>query len=200
MTHLLSQKVGQRLVTVRSELHVQLVDGIQGIADIVAFGQEDRQLARIQTLNQTVVRLQAWVACISGLQNASGNVLQNLCVWTMLLVAIPMVREGRLDGVYLALLALAALASFETVLPLPSAFQQLGGSLEAARRLFEIVDAKNAILDTEAPSPVPLRYDLATHNLSVESHEVVPSRFGSSLVKSYLHRIKCTMIFFRRTT
>ncbi len=83
----------------------------------------------------------------------------------MLIVAIPMVREGRLDGVYLALLALATLASFEAVLPLPSAFQQLGESSGAARRLFEIVDAESAVHDTETPSPVPERYDLAVQHL-----------------------------------
>jgi len=42
---------------------------------------------------------------------------------------------------------LTVIASFEAVLPLPQAFQYLENSLEAARRLFEIVDAKPAVVD-----------------------------------------------------
>ncbi len=165
LTHLLSQKLGRQIVMVRSELHIQLVDGIQGITDLVAFGQEHNHFMRMQALNRKLKRLQARMAQISGLQGALGNVLMNLSVWTMLIVAIPMVHEGRLNGVFLAVLALAAIASFEAVLPLSSAFQYIGGSLEASRRLFEIVDTQPAVHDAEAPSPTPQHFDLVIENL-----------------------------------
>ena len=168
LTHLLSQQSGRRIVLVRSELNTQLVDGIQGMADLVAFGQEQPRFERIQTLNRTLVRLQLLQAASGALQNALGNALLNLCAWTMLIVAIPMVHDGRLSGVYLALLVLAALSSFEAVLPLASAMQGMGSSVEAAHRLFGIVDEpaemnNEAMLQDgngESSSPVPHDYSI----------------------------------------
>ena len=58
---------------------------------------------------------------------------------------IPAVTQGSLDGVMLAVLALATAASFEAVAPLPAAAQYLDGSLAAARRLFELADREAAI-------------------------------------------------------
>ena len=52
LAHLLGKKIGQQMVETRSDLHVQLVDSVQGIADLVAFGQEQRQAEQIQTLNK----------------------------------------------------------------------------------------------------------------------------------------------------
>jgi len=74
------------------------------------------------------------------------------------------VNEGRLDGVYLALLLLAVIASFEAVLPLPQAFQYLDSSLEAAGRLFEIVDVAPAVVDPPSAQRVP-----TTSGLRVEA-------------------------------
>jgi ABC-type multidrug transport system fused ATPase/permease subunit len=98
----------------------------------------------------------------------------NLCVWTMLLVAIPLVREGRLNGVYLAFLVLAAVSSFEAVLPLSGAAQGLRGSLEAARRIFAVIDAPPVIRDLAIPSPVPSSFDLEARHLSFRYAQDAP--------------------------
>ena len=151
----------------RTELNSQLVDDIQGMADLVAFGQEQPHLAHIRLLNRTLVHLQVRQGTIGALQNALGSALMHLSAWTMLIVAIPMVHEGRLSGLYLAVLVLAALASFEAVLPLPSAMQGMGSSMEAARRLFAVAEARQGVKNGSmassgnVESPVPHDYSLA---------------------------------------
>jgi ATP-binding cassette subfamily C protein CydC len=72
-------------------------------------------------------------------------------VWTILILALPLVNEGRIPGVYLAFLALLVLGSFEAVQPLGAAFQFLVRSLGAGERLFEIADTKPQITDPDAP-------------------------------------------------
>jgi ATP-binding cassette subfamily C protein CydC len=166
LTYLLSHHLGKQVVIVRAELQVQCSESMQGMADLLAYGQEQRQMSRVGDLNRQLMRLQARLAQVSGLQNALGSLLMNLALWTMLLLAIPLVREGMFNGVYLAVLALATLASFEAVLPLAPAFQQLGESLQAARRLFEVVDARPAVIDPETASPACQRADLVVQNLS----------------------------------
>ena len=155
LAHLLSRKIGKCIITMRAALHAQLVESIQGMDDLIAYNQEQQQGERIQSFTTALGIMQMTMARISGMQGALSTLFMNLTAWTMLLVAIPIVHAGRMPGVLLALLVLAALASFEVVLPLPAAFQQVGGSLEAARRLFEIVDMQPAIPPTAAPSPTP---------------------------------------------
>jgi thiol reductant ABC exporter CydC subunit len=165
LTHLLSQRVGAEIVEIRAELHAQLVDSIQGIADLIAFGQEQRQQEQIQRLNTRLTRLQMVMAQISGMQSGLTNLLMNSMTWTMLLVAIPIIHAGHLDPIFLALLVLATIASFEIILPLAGAFQQIGGSLEAARRLFEIVDAPPTVHESSNSSPNPQDYSIFVENL-----------------------------------
>ncbi len=165
LTRVLGRSAGRRLVGVRSELNGALVDGIQGVADLLAFGGEGRHLARIGGLSEELQRLQARMARIDGLQGALAGLLMNTATLAVLAVAIPLVSGGDLDGVYLALLVMAVISSFEAVLPLPQAFQTLDQSLEAARRLFEIVDAEPVVAALPSSVPLPRRCDLQVQNL-----------------------------------
>lgn len=164
--YIVSHKLEERLITTRSDLKIALIDTMQGMADLLAYGHEDLQAERVQALNRQLVRLQSARARIRGLRESAGSILMNLCVWTMLFVAIPLVREGKLNGVYLAFLALAAISSFEAIPPLAAAAQGLRGSLEAARRLFAVIDAPPVIHDPAPPSPVPSSFGLEVRDLS----------------------------------
>ena len=138
----LSRGASRSLVRVRAELNAHLVDGIQGIADVLAFGREQSQAHRVSALSRELARLQTRMASITGLHDAVGGLFAHLAMWATLVIAIPLVASGRLSGVYLAVLALAVLMSFEGALALPVAFQYLESNLQSARRLFEIADVR----------------------------------------------------------
>ncbi len=151
----LSRRPGRQVVATRARLHAALVDGIQGSADLLAFNREEEQKALIAELSGATIRAQRRMAWIGGLSSALGLLTSNLGMLAVLVAAIPLVRSGYLDGVYLAVVALGTLASFEAVLPLPQAAQTLEGSLHAARRLFELADASPAVSDPPQPAPLP---------------------------------------------
>ncbi|MCX7840541.1 MAG: thiol reductant ABC exporter subunit CydD, partial [Anaerolineae bacterium] len=137
-----SKRFNEQTIQRRAQLNTQLVDGIQGIADLIAYGREEAQLERVRATSRALVRAQMFLAIIAGAHNALGNALTHLAMWSALVIAIPLVNAARFDGVYLAVIALAVLASFEGVLALPLAFQYLDASLLAARRLFEFADRR----------------------------------------------------------
>jgi ABC-type multidrug transport system fused ATPase/permease subunit len=141
------------------------VDGIQGVADLLASGAERRHQRRVERLSLELGGLQGRMARIGGLEGALGGLFMNLATLAVLAVAIPLVSSAELDGVYLAMLVLIVLSSFEAVLPLPQAFQYLNSSLEAGRRLFEIVDADPAILDPARPADRPEEFALRVRDL-----------------------------------
>lgn len=165
VVRLLNRGTGRRTVETRSELNIHLVDTIQGMTEIVAFDRAGWQQEQVDAPSLKYLNLQGRTAGIGGLSNALVNLAMNLAMWLILLLAIPLVTRGKLDGVYLAMLALGVLSSFEAIIPLPMVFQHLEESLAAAGRLFAITDIEPVIQDTPGPSPEPGGYGLRVRGL-----------------------------------
>ena len=136
----LNRRTGQQLAERRAALNNALVDGIQGAADLRAFGAADRHTEWVRALSAALGQAQGRLATVTGLSNALGSLLTTLAVTGVLALAILLVSAGRLAGVHLAVLALATAAAFEAVLPLPVAAQHLRTSLAAGRRLFVLAE------------------------------------------------------------
>jgi len=145
---------GQWIAT-RAELNAVLVDEIQGLADLLAFDQAQEHRARVLRLNGELNREQEQQAMLRGVSNALAVLFTSLAALTVLWLAIPLVSGGQIEGVYLALLPLTAIASFEAVQPLGLALQQLEANQAAGRRLFEVIDAAPEAPDPAEPAPWP---------------------------------------------
>ncbi|MEO8973425.1 MAG: thiol reductant ABC exporter subunit CydC [Ktedonobacteraceae bacterium] len=151
----LARGLGKQQLAIRAELNAQIVDGIQGVQDLLAFGQAGTQLKTLTELEQRLGKIQQRMAFINGLQQALNDLLMNLALWSLLILAIPLVLSKAIDGVYLAFLALIILASFEAVQPLGQAFQMLGHSVAAGERLFKITNAVPQVQEPVVPLPIP---------------------------------------------
>jgi ATP-binding cassette subfamily C protein CydC len=81
-----------------------------------------------------------------GLSQALMTLISGLAVLATLYLAVILVNRDVLDGPIIALVTLAVLASFEAVFPLPAAYQFLGLTREAGRRLLGIVDSKPEVI------------------------------------------------------
>jgi ATP-binding cassette subfamily C protein CydCD len=167
----LGRRPGEQAILQRAALNVALVDGIHGMADLLANGRAQDQQGRVENLSQELAQAQRRMANVGGLQGALSSFSANIGMWVVLVLAIPLVHSGQVPGVSLAVIALAALTSFEATQPLPLAAQFLESNLQAARRLFELVDARPAVVDPPAPLPLPTAirskgFDLAVQHLS----------------------------------
>ncbi len=152
--------LGRKQLELRGELNARIVDGVQGAQDLLAFGAEEEQQRAVATLNHRLGRLQGRMAFVTGLQDALGDLLMNLAMLSVLVLAIPLISGGDVRGVYLAFLALVVLGSFEAVQALGTAGRFLGRSVGAGERLFEIVDAEPEVRDPAKPLPLPQDHTL----------------------------------------
>jgi ATP-binding cassette subfamily C protein CydC len=162
----LGRRPGRALVKNTAALHATAVDGLQGLGELLVYDAAERQGEQLYSHSRALTNAQQRMSRLSGLSQAALGLSANLTVWLVALVAIPMVGSGALERPELAMLALFALASFEIVTPLPLAFQMLGQTLSAARRVFEIVDAEPQVSDPDAPSPQPDAFGLAIEGVS----------------------------------
>lgn len=142
-----SRKPSGRLIAQRADLQSQLVDGIQGLADLLAFGRGGDRANLITSTGKDYGITQKQMTRISGVHSALVTLLTNLGSWLVLFLVIPQVTAGNIQGVMLGMFALMTFASFEAVNPLPLAAQMWNSSRAAARRLFEVVDIEPVISD-----------------------------------------------------
>lgn len=154
------QAPGRRLAEDEATLRAAVIDGVQGMAELTVYGASERQARRVDELGRRLIIDQAKLSSDHGITQAAVGLSANLSLWVLLWLGIPMVHNGTLMPPQLAMLALFTLASFEAVAPLPQAFQLLGRTLAAARRLFAIVDTEPAVTEPSTPSPRPQGFDI----------------------------------------
>jgi ATP-binding cassette, subfamily C, bacterial CydC len=167
----LSKGLGRRQLQLRAELDARIVDDVQGVQDLLAFCREGGEHHEISTINTKLARVQRRMALVWGLQNALGDLMMNLALVAVLIVAIPLVAAGEMDGVFLAFVALVVLGSFEALAPLGAAFQVLGRSVGAGERLFEISDSEPQVTDPPEPLSLPQDGTLALDRVSFRYEE-----------------------------
>ena len=162
------------MARMRGDVGAMLADQVQGLPDLVALDAASdhraRLLARARELDQARQRTGA----IEGVSNALGGLFASLAGLTVLVLAIPLVSAGEVEGVFLAALPLAAIAAFEAVQPLSRSLQSLDASRASTRRLFELIDARPAVLDPVEPSAAPATHEIDIRGLSFRYEEAEP--------------------------
>ena len=146
-----SRGFGPAAIERRADIQVQLVDGIQGLADLLAFGRGAERKERLTDLGRRLGEAQGLLAIATGGQGAAYTFITNCALVLVIWIATPRIAAGEVHGVMLATLILVTAASFEAVAPLPQAAQAWSSAREAARRLFEVVDAVPAVQETAEP-------------------------------------------------
>jgi ATP-binding cassette subfamily C protein CydCD len=163
IAQIISRKPAVDTITLRGDLHTRLVDGIQGMADLLAYGRGAHRLTEISNNGINYGDAQRRMARVTGYHSGLSTLLTNLGLWTILVLAIPLVNAGTIAGPMLASLSLLTVAAFEAVMPLPLAAQMWNSAREAARRLFEVVDTEPVISD---------QWEAGNKQLSVDSNQL----------------------------
>jgi ATP-binding cassette subfamily C protein CydC len=165
---------GQRITRSISELRVRIVDGLQGLPELLVFGAYAQYLEGVAQRSSALIKNQRRMSHIRGASIALNTLLAGFAVLSVLYLAANLVNRGSLDGASLALAALAVMAAFEAVLPLPDAYQYLGQTRAAGRRLLEIVHTQPQVVfpaqSISLSGPIGLNFD----NVSFRYHEEAP--------------------------
>ena len=142
----LGEGCGHDLAQHLSDLRIRIVEGLQGMPELLVFGAHHRHLDTVKQSSRALLKSQLRMSQILGLSQALMTLLSGLAVLATLYLVVILVNRNVLDGAGMALVTLAVLASFEAVFPLPAAYQYLGRTREAGRRLLEIVDSKPEVI------------------------------------------------------
>jgi len=165
----ISRTPGKQLILQRADIQSQLVDGIQGLADLLAFGGGVERSNKISSASIAYASTQRQMARVSGWHSALSTFIANFGLWLVLLIVIPQITSGNIKAVMLGTFALMTLASFEAVNPLPLAAQMWNSSREAAKRLFDVVDTTPAVDDTIQGIKIFRKSEVTSHDLQISN-------------------------------
>ncbi|HEX9090070.1 MAG TPA: thiol reductant ABC exporter subunit CydC, partial [Anaerolineales bacterium] len=168
LVFIMAHQLGPQLIQARADLNTVLVDGIQGLADLLTTSRAEAHRSKVERAGDNLLDVQRRMANISAMQIAMSGLLANLCMLMVLALAIPMISQGQIAGVFLGMLALGALMSFEAVQPLPMVAQNLDAHREAAHRLYTLVDTSPALSDPANPVALTKDSCLEVQDLSFQ--------------------------------
>jgi len=166
LTFLLSNKLGKKIVLLKSQLKEFTVDSLQGISELIFYGQKDSWENEFNKIQDQLIKAEYRMNNIKSLHESLTGLAMNLTVALMLLIAIPDVVTGALNGVYLSVISIGIMAAFESVAQIPQAFQYLSKSTEAGKRLFDIVDTHKKEDEIILTKSVITTYNLRLENIS----------------------------------
>jgi ATP-binding cassette subfamily C protein CydC len=158
--------IGRDLARQSADLRIYVVEMIQGMPEILVFGARHRYLEKVRRKNQQLLDNQLRMSHLKGLATAALTLLSGTAAVTAVYIGAGLVHRHLMDGANLALLGLAVLAAFEAVWPLPAAYQYLGRTLEAGRRLLEIAHTQPAPAFASHPFTPPKRLDVKFERVS----------------------------------
>ncbi|CAM5354217.1 Vitamin B12 import ATP-binding protein BtuD [Streptomyces tanashiensis] len=117
------------------------------------------RIERARDADRTLTSIASRQAAATALGAGLSALVCGLTVAAAALVGVQAVRDGRLDGVVLAVIVLTALAAFEAVTGLPLAVQYRQRVKRSAERVFEVLDAPVPVHEPRTPAvpggPVP---------------------------------------------
>jgi ATP-binding cassette subfamily C protein CydC len=175
-------------------LSAQVVDALEGAPELLAFGADEAALAAIAgTARQADARERRHAT----MATAAGLVIvlcQAVALCTVLALGVVAVHDHTLGQVMVAVLPLAALATFETVPGVPVAVARALAVRAAADRLFALEEVTIPVTDPPAPtaltSGVP---DITFADASLRYAETLPRALdGISLTLPAGHTLGVT--------
>ncbi|HPE60273.1 MAG TPA: thiol reductant ABC exporter subunit CydC [Thiolinea sp.] len=158
------------LVETRARLRSALVTDLQGMGELLVFGAAEAHARQLEALSTTLATQQQRMARLQGWAQGALELGARLALWSVLVLGIPLLHQQQITPPELIMLSLLALAGFEAILPLPLAFQSLGETLAAARRIFALADTLPAVTEPEQPRLLQTPLNISIRQLGFRYH------------------------------
>ncbi|MCA6095366.1 thiol reductant ABC exporter subunit CydC, partial [Streptomyces sp. SCA3-4] len=155
-----ARRAERQLAPARGELSTHVVELLAGTAELTVAGALPARLARLRRADAALTRIARRAGAAAALGAGLSALACGLTVTGAAWAGVQAVHDGRLGGVWLAVVVLVPLAAFEAVMGLPLAVQYRQRVRRSAERVHEVLDAPLPVRDgTEPapPSPFPLR-------------------------------------------
>ncbi|MFC5781838.1 MULTISPECIES: thiol reductant ABC exporter subunit CydD [Streptomyces] len=150
-----ARRAERRLAPARGTLATRVAELLTGTAELTVAGALPARTAQAKAADSVLTRIASRAATATALGDGLTALITGLTMAGAALAGVQGVREGRLDGVQLAVAVLTPLAAFEAVMGLPLAVQYRQRVKKSAERVHEVLDAPDPVREPESPAQAP---------------------------------------------
>ncbi|AXK36171.1 thiol reductant ABC exporter subunit CydD [Streptomyces armeniacus] len=140
LTGAVSRRTERQLAPARGVLATRTVDLLTGTGELTVAGALPARTEGVRAADAALTRIASRSAARTALAAGLTALITGLTVAGAAWAGVRAVGDGRLDGVWLALVVLTPLAAFEAVAGLPLAVQHRQRTRRAAERLDDLLD------------------------------------------------------------
>ena len=133
-----NRETSDNISNLNLDLQARLLDGINGIAEVVYFKRVNYFVADIKEVIYKTFSIEKKYVFTNAFISSFSNLIMNLAVLGVLVIGILMLEQGQINGVMLAVIVLGVQSCFEAILPLAQAWNYYDNSKIALERLNEI--------------------------------------------------------------
>ncbi|MER7620385.1 thiol reductant ABC exporter subunit CydD [Streptomyces sp. NPDC126503] len=151
----LARRAERRLAPARGVLATTVGDLLRGCGELTVAGALRERTERAATADRALTGIASRQAAATALGAGLSALVCGLTVVAAACAGVQAVRDGRLDGVALAVVVLTPLAAFEAVTGLPLAVQYRQRVRHSAERVFEVLDAPAPVHEPRTPATPP---------------------------------------------
>ncbi|MER5463399.1 thiol reductant ABC exporter subunit CydD [Streptomyces sp. NPDC002668] len=161
-----ARRAERQLAPARGALATHVVDLLCGSAELTVAGALKGRGARTREADRQLTGIASRGAAATALGGGLSALVCGLTVVCAAFAGVQAVRDGRLDGVSLAVVVLTPLAAFEAVTGLPSAVQYRQRVRRSAERVYEVLDTPVPVHEPDrAAAPPVTAFPLAVRGL-----------------------------------
>ena len=134
-------------------LNAEVVDGVQGLRELVAFGYQRRFLADLESHSNRLVRSQLAHGMRAGAEQAALAAFMSGGMLSVVVVAAVQVFRGELDAAYYPVAIMLAIFVFGPIHAIASVAQNLGIVFASAERAFHLLREPAPVADAPGATP-----------------------------------------------
>ncbi|MCG6201684.1 heme ABC transporter ATP-binding protein/permease CydC [Psychromonas antarctica] len=138
--YFLGRKPGIKQLQSKRLLRVQILEFMQGLAEISLFAANDRFRKKLTESEADLIDSQRAMANVTAFSQAALILCHGAIVVLVLYVAASGIGDHQPPGPMLAMIVFMTLACIEMLMPIAGAFQHLSSCIHAAKRVNELVE------------------------------------------------------------
>lgn len=148
------------------ELHAEIVDLLQGLRELVIFGQRRRQLERLAEQDTELVAAKIAHSRRAGIEHAATDALTVVGLLAVLIVGAVLVSRDAISPALFPVAVILALTSLLPIVAVLDVVRDLNLAAAAAERVWSLLGARASVVDrvTAAPS-LPIEPDVRFENV-----------------------------------
>lgn len=168
-------KQGQELRSSLGEVNAEVVDGVQGLRELVIFGQGTNRLTRLKSYNSTLAHIQFQHGIRAGFEGAMSNLGMALGMVCVLTIGAYLVSQQQLSAFLLPVGVILAASTFAPVVEATMIARSTGLIFAASKRVFKVLHTPPLVEDTVEQGPTgPIKAVVRFEQVSFRYQPALP--------------------------